>query len=91
MLVCAFAYSPCSTCDVICQALGSAFGEREVLEACLRAVQQASPQLQSLLLPLVTLFALNCIERDLSWFMAAEIITPQVGARIWCMVYGSLR
>jgi hypothetical protein len=50
------------------------------MEACVR--QLDSPSLSAgvrdLLGPLVTLFAAASVERDLSWYMAQEVVPPKV-------------
>jgi hypothetical protein len=54
--------------------------EREVMEACVRALD--NPTLASgvhdLLLPQIHLFAARCVEADLSWFMSTETIPAKV-------------
>jgi len=65
------------------QATTQAFGEREVLEAGMRALQAASPALRSTTLgPLLQLYALTRLEADLAWFMCEGLLRPEVAARV---------
>lgn len=66
------------------QGAANAFAEREVMEACVR--QLDSPSLSAgvrdLLGPLVTLFAAASVERELSWYMAQEVVPPKVARMV---------
>lgn len=64
------------------QATATAFAEREVLAACVRAVRAASPEAAALLRPLATLYALNCLEPDLAWLMTERIVPVPVAAAL---------
>lgn len=50
------------------------FGEREVLEASMRALDEASPALRQLLGPLLELYGLTRVESDLGWFMCEGVL-----------------
>lgn len=61
--------------------------EREVLDACLRVLDGSGggvtggtgvTGVTDVLSPAVMLFALSCVEDDLAWFMAQEIIPAKV-------------
>ena len=54
--------------------------EREVMEACVRALDNPglTQGVHDLLLPLVHLYAARCVEADLSWFMSSETIPAKV-------------
>lgn len=46
----------------------------------MRALESAGMGgLHDLLLPLVHLYAARCVEADLGWFMAQEVLPPKVG------------
>jgi hypothetical protein len=59
--------------------------EREVMEACVRQLESPSlpTGVRDLLAPLVTLFAASCVERELSWYLTQEVVTPKVGGRAY--------
>ncbi len=40
-----------------------------------------SPGVRELLQPLAELSALRCVEMDLAWFLAQEVVPPRVSAR----------
>eukprot|EP00803_Ostreobium_quekettii_P004024 evm.model.scf_590.4 EVM.evm.TU.scf_590.4 scf_590:26976-29367(+) len=61
------------------QATATAFGEREVLEASWRMVDQASPSLASMLEKVVVLYALRRIEVDIGWFVSEEVLPCWAG------------
>lgn len=50
------------------------------MEACLRQLESPSlpTGVRDLLSPLVTLFAAACVERELSWYLTQEVVTPKV-------------
>jgi acyl-CoA oxidase len=60
------------------QATAMAYAEREVLEACLRTLQQV-PSLAAILKPVVTLFALSRLEADLGWLLTEGVLPVPVG------------
>jgi len=64
------------------QAATQAFGEREVLEAGIRALTTLSPSLRALLGPLLQLYALTRLEADLAWFLCEGLVRPEVGAAV---------
>lgn len=64
------------------QGCTSAFGEREVLEACIRNVRKQTGSLQSILHDVILLYATACVESDLAWFMTEGILTPAVAATV---------
>jgi len=61
------------------QATALAFGEREVLEACVRAMEQAPTSVKEVLVQMIRLFAQRSIEVDLPWFISEELMPPQAG------------
>jgi acyl-CoA oxidase len=63
------------------QGAAQAFAEREVLEACIRALEGPgmTPGLRELLAPLVALFAAAAVERELAWYMGQEVVPAKVG------------
>jgi hypothetical protein len=54
--------------------------EREVMEACVRQLESPSLSagVRDLLAPLVTLFAAASVERELSWYLAQEVVPVKV-------------
>ncbi|KIY94458.1 hypothetical protein MNEG_13505 [Monoraphidium neglectum] len=69
------------------QGAAKAYAEREVFDACLRALDgagagaggaAAQPAVAELLAPLVALFGLSCVENDLAWFLSMELLPPKV-------------
>lgn len=62
------------------QGCTQAFGEREVLDACIRAYNTSSGDLKAILLDITSLYALKRLEDDLSWFICQDLI-PQTVAR----------
>lgn len=64
------------------QACTQAFGEREVLDASISALQNTSPQLHSILKDIILLYALSRTEVDLAWFMCEGLISPSSGSAL---------
>lgn len=58
--------------------------EREVMEACVRQLEtpSLSAGVRDLLAPLVTLFAAASVERELSWYMAQEVVPVKVSTEM---------
>lgn len=56
------------------QHLARAYGEREVLEACLRSLSTLSPAARCLIEPVVLLWALHRTEADLAWILTEELL-----------------
>ncbi|GAX82883.1 hypothetical protein CEUSTIGMA_g10309.t1 [Chlamydomonas eustigma] len=61
------------------QGTALAFAEREVMEACLRAAQQAPVSTKDMILQMTRLYAQRAVEVDLPWFMAEMILPAQAG------------
>lgn len=64
------------------QATALAFAEREVLEASMRVVSSAPASVRGVLQQLTTLYALRCVETDLSWFLTEGGLSPQLGGKV---------
>ncbi|KFM25759.1 Acyl-coenzyme A oxidase 2, peroxisomal [Auxenochlorella protothecoides] len=64
------------------QATATAYAEREVLGACVRALRAASPVARPLLVRCVTLYALCRLEADLAWLMTEGMVPLRVGAAV---------
>jgi len=66
------------------QGAATAYAEREVMEACVRALDNPTltQGVHDLLLPLVHLYAARCVEADLSWFMSSETIPAKIGRMV---------
>lgn len=64
------------------QATATAYAEREVLGACVRALRAASPAARPLLVRCVTLYALCRLEADLAWLMTEGMVPLRVGAAV---------
>lgn len=58
------------------------FGEREVLDAGMRALDTVSPELRNLLGPLLELYALSRIEVDLGWFLTEDVLSKEAGKAV---------
>lgn len=57
------------------QAAAAAFGERMVFDAFAETVAKAPAPLQAALRPLLTLYAVDCVERDLGWYITDGLLT----------------
>lgn len=57
------------------QHLSQAFGEREVLEASMKAMEKCSPSLRKVLEAVLQVYGLTRLEADLSWFMLENLIS----------------
>ena len=64
------------------QGCTQAFGEREVLDACIRAFDGSSGDLKSILHDVVLLFALKRLEDDLSWFICQDLIPKSIAGQV---------
>lgn len=64
------------------QGCTQAFGEREVLDACIRAHDNASGDLKGILYDVTLLFALKRLEDDLSWFICQDLIPTNVAGLV---------
>lgn len=69
------------------QHTAQSFGEREVLEAALRTLEntsssQVSPALRKILQPVIALYALVRVEEDLGWLMTERLISVETGAAV---------
>lgn len=65
------------------QGCTQAFGEREVLDACIRTHDSASSgEVKAILYDVTMLFALKRLEDDLSWFICQGLIPIDVGKSI---------
>uniref|UniRef100_A0A7S3QUT3 Acyl-coenzyme A oxidase n=1 Tax=Dunaliella tertiolecta TaxID=3047 RepID=A0A7S3QUT3_DUNTE len=68
------------------QATALAFAEREVLDASIRALDAPLPTggkmaagVREVLVSCVLLFGARCVENDLPWFMAQQLLPPKAG------------
>ena len=59
-----------------------AFGEREVLEVSIKALDHASSQLRPLLSDIVSLYAVTRLEADLTYFICQGLISPEVASHV---------
>ncbi len=59
------------------QGTALAFGEREVMDACLHQLKQAPASVRATLAQLTRLYAQRCVEVDLPWFIAEGLLPPQ--------------
>ena len=58
------------------QAAAAAFGERMVFDAFADTIaKEQSPAMQAALRPLMTLYAVDCVERELSWYITEGVLT----------------
>lgn len=66
--------------------------EREVMEACVRQLESPSlaAGVRDLLGPLVTLFAAASVERELSWYIAQEVVPARV-SKMCCGMISRVR
>lgn len=64
------------------QATATAYAEREVMEASVRAMAAAPSGLTDVLNQVVTLFGLHCVERDVGYFLGHEVITARMGRQV---------
>ena len=78
------------------QAAAAAFGERMVFDAFAQAVAKApSPSLQAALRPLLVLYGVDCVERELSWYLTEGVLAMPIAkgvaptARALCAQVGS--
>lgn len=63
------------------QGFSLAFGERMVFEQVSVSIKE-NPQLAHLLTPIALLYALHCIETDMSWFLCSELLSIEQGKAI---------
>lgn len=65
------------------QATAQAFGERDVLDACLKALADVrDTEARAVLERLVQLYATCCVEAELGWYLSQELMSPRTGAGI---------
>lgn len=64
------------------QGLTQAFGEREVLDACMRVLDSTQGPLKAVLEEIVQLYALKKLEDDLAWFICEGILSPTVASGV---------
>lgn len=72
------------------QGTALAFAEREIMEACLRAGQQAPASTKDMILHMTRLFAQRAVEVDLPWFIADRLLPPQAGKAMPAAVRSSV-
>ncbi|KAK9806580.1 hypothetical protein WJX73_004625 [Symbiochloris irregularis] len=56
------------------QACALGYAEREVLDACLRTIQQAPSSLRQILTQITTLHALHRLEADMAWLLTEGVV-----------------
>jgi len=64
------------------QGLTLAFGERTVLEACMRSLKTVSGPTKDVLHDLILLYALKKLEDDLAYFVCQGLVTTEVGSAV---------
>lgn len=64
------------------QGLTQAFGEREVLDTCIRVLDSVSGPTKAVVQNLVELYALKKLEDDLAWFMCQGIVSMDVASAV---------
>jgi acyl-CoA oxidase len=64
------------------QGCTQAFGEREVLDACIRTYENSSGDLKSILYDITLLFALKRMEDDLSWFICQDLVPKNIASHV---------
>jgi len=61
------------------QAVARAYGEKVVVEAFWRQVEQSKPSIKPMLLLLFETFIIECLDRDLAWFLVQQMLSPEEG------------
>lgn len=64
------------------QATAQAYAEREVMEACIRQVQQGPADVARVLAPVVALYALRRLELDAGFLLSEGLLALPVGRAI---------
>ena len=64
------------------QATAQAYAEREVMEACIRQVQQGPAGIARVLAPVVALYALRRLELDAGFLLSEGLLALPVGRAI---------
>lgn len=64
------------------QGCTQAFGERQVLDACINVLASSPENLKPILTDIICLYAMKKVEDDLAWFMYNTIIPNDVGQGI---------
>jgi len=64
------------------QAAAHAFGERIVLEQCMKAINSCDISISRILIQLTKLYAMCALEDDLGWFLSHQLISPANGIKL---------
>jgi len=64
------------------QMAARAYGERLTSEQFLNIIREADPSLTSILTQIYQLYAVNCIERNLGWYLSNGIIPMELGSKV---------
>ncbi len=64
------------------QGLAQAYADRVVFQSCLNRLNSCSEELKASLSDLITLSALDWIEKDLGWFLSKKIFSANMGQKV---------
>ena len=64
------------------QGLAQAYADRVVFQSCLNRLNSCSEELKASLSDLITLSALDWIEKDLGWFLSKKIFSARMGQKV---------
>jgi hypothetical protein len=65
------------------QDLAQSYGERRIIDCCIEWVNTITPAHDKKVMDTVfRVFALDCIKRDLGWYVKEKAIKPQAGANL---------
>ena len=64
------------------QGLAQAYAARVAFQSCIEKLQSCEKELHTVLSDLITLAALDWIEKDLGWFLSQKIISAKMGRKV---------
>lgn len=64
------------------QSTAESYAEREVIAACIREAERASPSVSRILKYIIMLYALVKLQGNLGWFLANSILQPAAGIEV---------
>ena len=64
------------------QGLAQAYADRMVFQSCIEKLQSCEKKLHPVLSDLITLTALDWIEKDLGWFLSKKVISAKMGRKV---------
>ena len=65
------------------QDLAQSYGERRIIDCCIEWVNTITPAHDKRVMETVfRVFALDCVKRDLGWYVKEKAIKPQAGANL---------